>query len=381
MPKQTKRDFYVVDLIRKRNFVNLEVPPIRVNVSITVEADVPKAKMDRLEKAARESLDKTETIVTEVLNKHEKMCADFVAQQKWKEAMQAATQVEPLIKNAEKIAQINALDAVEKAKKAEAQGDKLLLEARVKVVVFFVLSAVKIATSVARIGASHGGDIHAWLSLGKGLIKVGLEIQQQLKDEPKLKQDVIAGIEAYLNLRQTTIMEKAKEQGLTGTLPDFPEVIVFVAKGVVNVTKAISPQDVADFVVKKIKTQVSDAEKARKAYREHTTKMRQKVDSVSAQGDKLFAEMKKQTTLKEGVKIGAECMQIRGKATRLGQALDEALKFLEASQTTMEQFGLKCDNKTIFQKVKALDTKTIFSECSGIVESVMAVKDLVDAVS
>jgi hypothetical protein len=31
--------------------------------------------------------------------------------------------------------------------------------------------------------------------------------------------------------------------------------------------------------------------------------------------------------------------------------------------------------------VEALDTKTIFSECSAIVESVIAVKNLVDAVS
>jgi hypothetical protein len=135
------------------------------------------------------------------------------------------------------------------------------------------------------------------------------------------------GPEAYLKLRQNAIDEKAGQQGLTGKLPDFPDAIVFVAKGAVNVTKAISPQDVADYILKKIKTGVNDAEKARKAYREHTTKMRQKVDRVSTEGDKLFAEVKKQTTLKEGVKIGAECMQIRANATRLGQALEEALKF------------------------------------------------------
>lgn len=41
-------------------------PPIRVNITIKVEADVPKAKMDRLEKAARDKLLEYEkTIVTE----------------------------------------------------------------------------------------------------------------------------------------------------------------------------------------------------------------------------------------------------------------------------------------------------------------------------
>jgi hypothetical protein len=166
----TKRDFYIVDLIRDRKqFVNLEVPAIRVNISIEVAADVPKAKMDRLEKAARESIEKTEAVVTDVLVKHEKKAAEFVAQRKWKEAMTVAEQVGPLIKNAATLAQSNANKAVEDTKKKEAQGDKLLLEARVKTTVTFVFGGIKIATSVTRIVGSHGGDVHAWYSLVKEL--------------------------------------------------------------------------------------------------------------------------------------------------------------------------------------------------------------------
>jgi hypothetical protein len=187
------------------------------------------------------------------------------------------------------------------------------------------------------------------------------------------------------------VMEAAKKQGLTESLGniEFPGVISLVAGKVVQAAKQVGKnkepsavlKEIGDFVVKGVKSKIDDAEKARKAYREETTSMRQKVDSISAKGDKLFAEMKKQTTLKEGVKIGAQCMQVRSKATNLGKLLEDAVRFLDASQTTLEAAGLKCDDATIWQKIQALDKATIFEEGNSIIENVMAIKELVDAFS
>lgn len=388
----TKRTFYIVDLVRDRkNFPNLDIPPIRVNVSIEVEADVPKAKMDRLEKAAREKLEEYETTIVEHATKVNKQIDELMKQRKYKEAMQAAETANASIKGALQSAQGAANQAVEATKKKEAQGDKLLLEARVKTVVGFVFGAIKVATNIARIGASHGGDVHAWLSLGKELIKIGMEIHQQLKDEPRLRQDLVKAVESYIGFRKTVIADAVKKQNLKEVFndPKFPGVITLVAEKVAGAAKEISKgrtkeqiaKEVISFVTKGVQSKINDAEKARTAYREQTTKMRHKVDDISAKGDKLFAEMKKQTTLKEGVKIGAQCMQVRSKATRLGKLLEDAVKFLEESQKTLEGAGLECDDKTILQKIAALDKATIFEEGSSIFENIMAIKELVDAVS
>jgi hypothetical protein len=386
----TKRSFYIVDLVRDRKlFANLDIPPIRVNITIEVEADVPKAKMDRLEKAARTKLEEYEATIVKEAEKFNKQIDVLLAQGKLKEAIALADGANHAIKNAVNSAQGAALAEVEKVKKAEAQGDKLLLQARVKVVVTFVFGTIKVATNVARIGASHGADVHAWLSLAKELYKLGQEIQQQLKTEEQLKQDLINALGKYLQARSTAVSSFATKNGLNSKLPGFPDVIPFVAKGVLETAKdtfkgkdaGTVAKDVFNFVVAGVKGPADKVEKARTAYREQTTKMRHHVDKVSAQGDKLFAEMKKATNLKDGVKIGAQCMQLRGKATRLGKELEAAVAFLNAAQTTMQQFGLTVNDETIMDKLARFDIKTIISEGQGIVEGAKAIKELVEAVA
>lgn len=384
----TKRSFYIVDLVRDRKlFTNLDIPPIRVNITIEVAADVPKAKMDRLEKAARDKLGEYEKTIVKEAEKFNKQIDVLLEQNKLKEAIALADQANHAIKNALASAQGAALAAVEVVKKQEAQGDKLLLQARVTVVVTFVFGAIKIATSVARIGASHGADVHAWLTLAKDLYKLGKVVEQQLKNEEKLKQDLIDALGKYLKARSTSIASFATKNGLNSKLPGFPEVIPFVAKGVLETAKdtfkgkdaGAVAKDVFNFVVGGVKGPSEKVETARKAYREQTTKMRQHVDKVSAQGDKLFAAMKKATTLKDGVKIGAQCMQVRGRATRLGQELDAAVAFLNAAQTVMLQFGLTVNDETILDKLARFDLKTMLTEGQGILEGAKAIQELVEA--
>jgi hypothetical protein len=390
MPKPTKRSFYIVDLVRDRKlFANLDIPPIRVNITIEVDADVPSAKMDRLEKAARAKLDEYETIITKEAEKFNKQIEVLLAQGKLQDAIKLADGANSSIKQALNSAQGAAQAEVEKVKKQEAGNDKLLKEARIKVVVTFVIGAIKVSANVARIGASHGGDVHAWLSLAKELYKLGMLIKQQLKDEEQLQADMLKAIGAFLEFRSTAVSSFATKNKLNGTLPEFPDSIMFVANGVLETAKdtfkgkdaQTVAKDVFNFVVKGVQQPADKVEKARKAYRDHTTKMRQHVDAISGKADKLFAEMKKATNLKEGVKIGAECMQLKAKVTRLAKELEAAVAFLNAAQTTMSQFGLKYNDKTLMEKLAAFDLKTIIAEGNTIMEGVKAIKELADAVS
>ena len=138
-------------------------------------------------------------------------------------------------------------------------------------------------------------------------------MNQQLKGEEKLRKDLKDGVNAFLDTRSSMVMQALKRQHLTNTsgIPKNPTLAVpFIVKGVMaagaEVTKGRTAGEVAkeviDFVVKGIKANCNDAEAARVAYRNHTAKMRQNVDEVSAKADELAKAMKAARNLKDGVK-------------------------------------------------------------------------------
>ena len=57
------------------------------------------------------------------------------------------------------------------------------------------------------------------------------------------------------------------------------------------------------------------------------------------------------------------------------------MEFQAAAQTTMERFGLKCDDKTIKEKFLRSTSRPSSTEGGGIIEGVMTVKELYDAVA
>jgi len=402
MPNKTvtKRTLDIVDLIRDRKlFPLLDVPPMRIKVVIEVTTTAligtpkpaPEAAMKRLEAVAQATLDKYEDTITSECQKFSKKISDLLDAGNLKEAIAVADTVNHAVKNALLSAEGAASKAVEEARKAEGQKDKLLKEAQVKTVMTYTFAGVKIATHAVKLAGSHGADVTAYIGIAKAVFGIGMEIKQQLKTEEQLKKDLEAGIASYLELRKTKIMEAAKSQGLTDTsnLPGFPEVIKAVAERVIKTGKeAIKGKDagqiasdIKNLMFKGIMAKYNDVEKARKAYREETTKMRQHIDKVSTQADKLFAEMKKAPNLKEGVKIGAACMQVKAKVTRLAQALDVSVKFLDEAQTAMKDMGLDCNDETILQKIAKVDVSTILTEGAGLLSNIKSVYDLVQAVA
>jgi hypothetical protein len=406
MPKTTtaKRVFKIVDLIRKRDsFEYIEVPnfPVEVTIEVTTTATLttpkpaPSAVFDRLEKAAREKLEEYEDTITEELVKIEKKIAVLMAQpgaEAQKEAEQLTQGTTAMVKKALASAEPAAEKAVEDRLKMEAQGDDLLTEARVKTGLKVVSGAISLSANVAKLVATMGADVTSYLSIAKTLLSLGLEIKQQLKGEEGLRKDLKDGVDAFLDTRTSAIMQALKRQKLTDTsgIPKNPRLAIqFISKGVMaagaEVTEGRNAGEVAkevlDFVVKEIKGKYNDAASARVAYRNHTAKMRQKVDSVSAKADELSSAMKAAKNLKDGVKIGAACMTLKGTVRSMAEALSAAEGYLEEMQEIMTGGGLDCDDSTVIQKLKRLDVSTIVSEGGGLCSSIKDVYDLVNNVA
>ena len=151
---------------------------------------------------------------------------------------------------------------------------------------------IKIGTNVAKLVATAGADVTSYLSIAKTIYDLGTEIQQQLKGEEKLRKDLKSGIKAYMKLRESTITQAAKRSGVT----DFSGIDIkhpmVAIKGIMKkaaatkseVTKGKSAKEIGatllKFIIKGVKSKLKDVEKARVAYRNHVTKMRQNVDKV-----------------------------------------------------------------------------------------------------
>src|ERR1051326_7238368 len=373
-----KRSFKIVDLIRQRDsFQYIEVPkfPVEVVIEVTTSATLttpkpaPSAVFDRLEAVARAKLEEYETTITTELNKIELKIRDLLAQPSPEQLKAAAEMVETataMVKKALASAEPAAQKAIEERLKKEAQGDKLLTEARVKTGIKVSVSAISLGANVARLVATAGADVTSYVSIAKTLVSLGLEINQQLKGEPKLRKDLTDGVKAFLDTRTSVIMQAAQRQKITDTsaIPKNPkQAIQFLVRGAMaagsEVTKDRNAGEVAkevlDFVVKGAKGKLNDAESARVAYRNHTGKMRQNVDAVSAKADELSKAMQSAKNLKDGVKIGSQCMAIKGNVRTLAGGLQTAEAFLLDMQDVMKAGGLECDDSTVIQKLQRLD--------------------------
>jgi hypothetical protein len=406
MPKTAtaKRTFKIVDLIRKRDtfqFIVVSKFPVEVTIEVTTNSRIgapkpaPSAVLDRLESAARAKLDEYENIITEECAKIEKKIGELIKnpgehpEDQPEKMAQTAT---AMVKNALESAQAAANKAVEDRLKKETQGDNLLTEARVKTAIKVASGAISVGANVAKLVATVGADVTSYLSIAKTLASLGLELKQQLKGEEKLRKDLKEGVEAFLNTRTSTIMQALTRQNLTRTsgIPKNPKkAIEFIVNGVMAAgqeftkgrTKMEVAQEVVDFVVKEIKGKLNDAESARVAYRNHTVKMRHNVDAVSSKADELEKEMKAARNLNDGVKVGAECMKLKGKVRGLAGGLKDAEIYLGDMQAIMMGGGLECDDSTVIQKLQELDVSTIFSEGTQVADIIYEIHSFVSNVA
>ena len=399
-----KRTFKIVDLIRKRDsFEYIEVPkfPVEVTIEVTTTAMIstpkpaPSSVFDRLEDAARKKLEEYEDIIKEELTRIEGKIEKLMAQPSADAQDEAQKMVETttaMVKKALASAEGAAEKAVEDRLEKEAQGDDLLTEARVKTGVKVVMGVVSLGANVAKLVATAGADVTSYLSIAKTLFSLGTELNQQLKGEETLRKDLKDGVNAFLETRTSTIMQALTRQKLnnTGSIPKNPkDAVQFIAKGVVAAGEEVSKgrdaraiaTEVMDFVVKGVKGKYNDAEAARVAYRNHSVKMRQKVDAVSSKADELMKAMKGAKTLKEGVAIGSECMKLKGTVRGLAEGLSGAEGFLDEMQEVMKGGGLDCDDTTVLQKIQKLNVATIVSQGAGVVSNIKEIYSMVQNVA
>ena len=399
--KVTTHKFYVVDLIRKKsNLQHLVIPTYRVDVQIDVTtkgilsaSEVPSAAMKRLEDAARGALEDYENIITTEAAKLDAKVDKLIKEGGEKglaEANKLIQGANQSIKNALDSAEPAAQKAIELRLKKEAQGDSNLKEARARTALKWTAGAISLATSVARLVGTMGADVAAYISIAKTLATLGADVVQQIKNEEKLRKDLIDGIQAFISLRGTTLMQAAKRQMVdtSGIDINHPLDAIKTITGKVSaagkeITKGRDAKtiakDVADFVIKGIKAKQGDAETARKHYREHTTKTRHKTDSMSTEADKLMKAMKAAKTVKDGVKIGADCMALKRSVSAMAVKLTDREKFLDEMQALMAGNGLTIDDKTTIQKIKELDKATIVAEAKEMITLANGIKGLVSA--
>ena len=401
--KVTTHKFYVVDLVRKKPATKyIVIPAYRVDVQIDVTttgilsaSEVPSAALKRLEDAARGALDNYETVIASEAEKLDAKIGDMLESPDKKvvaEAEKLIQGVNKSIENALKSAEGAALKAAEDRLKKEIQADKNLKESQIRLAIKVTAAAITVATNVATLVASMGADVTAYYSLAKVVYAMGTELNQQLKNEEKLRKDLDTAIRKFIDLRGNTIMQAAKRQMVdtSGLDPSHPIDSIKVILGKIKAggdeimkgrdLKGIMTE-VTDFVIKGIKSQSADVEKARTAYRDHTTKTRKKVDNLSGEADKLAKAMKAATTLKDGVKIGAQVMGLKRGVTELGKKLDEREKYLDSMQELMKGNGLTVDDKTTWQKLKELDKMTAAETVKEVYEFASGIYDLVGALT
>lgn len=403
--KITTREIKIVDLFRTaKDLAYIEVPKTPVKIEIQVETkgifsadEVPSTKMDRLESVAMEVFEHYEKIITseaEILNRKVADLMKHPSAESLKKAEEMVKLTQLSIKNAIASVEGAALGAVGKRLNEEKKKLSLLNEAKVKLGVKLTFSGLKIGASVARLVASHGADVSSYKTIAKEVFSVAQEIQQQLKNEDALRKDLDKAVATYLELRSTSISKALEKNGLSKipSKKDNEQPLEYVKKVLDSAkksTKDISGDKPTVEVLKAVlkhaesafKAKQNDAEKARKAYREHTTKTMVKADEFGLKADKLSKAMKSATNLKDGVKIGAVCMQIKSKASAMNKKLKERETYLAAIQSTLTDNGFTIDDKTIIQKIKDLDAATIFDELKTLKQGVALLNDFIDEVS
>lgn len=396
--KVSTRKFYIKDLVRDKSGLKyITIPPHRVDVEMEVTtkglisaSDVPSSVFDRLEKVAREELDRYEDIITSEAKKLDKKVEVLLksgpsGQEQAKKLIQGT---DASIKNALKSAEGAAQQAIEKRLKVEAQGDKNLKEAQVRTAIKWTAGAISIATNIGSLVGSSGADVTAYLSIAKTVHSLAMDVVQHAKNEAKLRSDLDKAVQSMIAQRATAIQQAAtrNQLSLSGIEPSQPlnaikAMAAKVAAAGQAATQGKSPKDVmldvTKFIYATIKSEVNNVETCRKHYREHTTKTRQRADDLSLNADKLMKAMKSASSLSEGVKIGQSCMALKRQVTALNAKLADREKYLLEIQDLMEMNGLKIDDRTTLQKIKQLDSTTIVSELKDIASHASAIAELV----
>ena len=174
---------------------------------------------------------------------------------------------------------------IQKELDKQAKRDRSLLKARIKVVYKASKIVLSVGASIAKLVGSAGAEVSSYYNIAKQLRDAGKLIQQQAKGEEKLRKDLHKGYKAFLD----------------------------------------SAADDSS----------GNAEAALKAYRNHSTKTKNRILAAAKQADSLQGSMKKAKGLKDGVKLGAKTMAAKREAGRLVDKYNESEAYADEYESCL----------------------------------------------
>ena len=324
--------FYVVDLVRNKPKTRLiQIPNYRVDVEMKITTKkkgvIPKTKLKRLEEVGIEKLEAIENDIRQLAIKGEKEAVSLMGvpgKKSIKAVDEKIKEVNASIARKIEGAQKAAEKAIEAEIKKEKKNDSLLFEAKVAFVWRLSKIGISIATAVTKLFASQGSDLSSYYTIAKDVYKLYGELKKLMETDEKKRKLLTDALDLH-------------RKGKCGT----------------------------DIL-----------EKARANYRNHTTKTRQKADAISAKGELLAKKAGAQKTFKDSIKVAAKAMQIKREASKLAKLFEIRQAFLDKMQQEIVAAGGTYEDRTTWDKLTSLDTKTIIDRAKDVGGFVNSVYDL-----
>lgn len=356
MPKVVLKPAANYDLLPKNPMpVFLKLDSTAVNVEIQIETKSPNsAKTDRWTKVAEAEMANYREIVVDTT-------AKVIAKWEGKPVSERKKDAETLSASINK-ALLSMEGAIEKAVreqiKREAQGDKNLLEARIAVAAKGTFKVLAIGKDVAEVVVTGAADISAWISLAKDIVALAKIIEDQCKNEPQLRDDLLKSIGSYCTVKQRRWDEEKKAK-------DWKAKAKLLAKEIWTSQKSLA----------------ANTESARKKYRNEVTAMIQKVDGVGGKRDKLQAELKKSGQADaKGIAGGKQMVNLGTAVKTMNTRILECQGFADDMAMLLTEAGVDVDDSTALQKIKKLrDLGSLKEAAKEIYGAAKSLQDIIEA--
>jgi len=322
---------------------------VTIEVTVTSEKPIVSTKLDRCVKAGQSELNRYQKIIQDdVLKLADKIKATKDKMKMQQMAADTTTSVQGACRAVQSAVQV----AVKKQLTVEAQGDRNLTESRVVAVVSGAFGVIKVAKDATSLAVTAGADVSAWLSLVKDCAGLAGLVHDACKGEQVLKKDLLNAIGAMTTDKQRQVIEHQRAAKSTSA----------------------KVESLFKDLYRKYKPKADAAEAARKKYRNHVTKVRQNVDSLYGKVESLENKLKQAKDLKEGVTIGSKMMIMKREGKELKTKFEKAEQFSNDMAFLLTEAGVKVDDRTIAQKLQALDGLGDLSKSASEIKS--AVEDV-----
>ncbi len=325
----------VVDLCPKKPNKNImDLGETRVGVEVTVAAKKKPAPivLDRLtDMAAMPVMQNYQKIVQEEVDKLAAKFTDMKSKGDASGATDLARTTTHAVKNACASLQGAVTQAVQKQIKIDYRDDQNLVEAQVKVAVKIGFKVINVGKDITMIAVSMGANAAAWLKMAKGIYDIASMINDGTKDEKARRQDLLTAIGKYSSTKTLRVHERAKAE-----------------------TNKAKLQLIYKEVFKSVKSEGDKAEAKRKHYKAKVTGLRQELEKLSERTSQMETAMKAAPNLKEGVKIGAVVMQMKGAVKTNYAGLQKAEKFADDMAMLLTLAGVEVDDRTFAERMQSL---------------------------